>query len=71
MGPRQIMGEPSSTRKPMDMTFTPQASSGTSFLSALKAGRSPGPSCAGADGSVDVGVEQADRGPGRRGRRRG
>ena len=28
MGPRQIIGEPSSTMKPMDITFSPQASSG-------------------------------------------
>ena len=50
MGPRQIMGEPSSTRKPMDMTFTPQASRGTSILSALKAGRESRPIIRGAEG---------------------
>jgi hypothetical protein len=40
IGPRQMMGSFSSTRNPIDMHFTPCASSGTIFLSAPANGRS-------------------------------
>ena len=33
IGPRQIIGAPSSTMKPMDMTLIPHASRGISFFS--------------------------------------
>ena len=50
MGPRQIIGEPSSTMKPMDTVFSPKASRGISFLSALTRGSPVRPSMRGTEG---------------------
>ena len=49
MGPRQIIGEPSSTRKPMDITLRPQTSRGVSLPSS-NLGCSSMPSILGAEG---------------------
>jgi hypothetical protein len=50
IGPRQIAALPSSTMKPMDITLTPQASTGTSRLSAVKLGSPVVPIIRGAEG---------------------
>jgi hypothetical protein len=50
IGPRQIMGASSSTRKPMDMTLTPKLSIGRSFLPSGDAGRPVMPAMRGKDG---------------------
>ena len=49
MGPRQIIGEPSSTKKPIDITLSPQTSSGVSLPSS-NLGCSSMPSILGAEG---------------------
>ncbi len=50
IGPRQIIGAASSTRKPIEMTLIPQASSGLSFLSGPASGSASRPSMRGAEG---------------------
>ena len=49
IGPRQIIARPSSTMKPIDITFTPNASSGISLPSS-KVGLSVRPIMRGAEG---------------------
>ena len=50
MGPRQIIGEASSTSRPMDMTFRPQPCSGTSLRSVLTPGSAVRPVMRGTEG---------------------
>ncbi len=50
MGPRQIIGAASSTNRPMDMIFRPQASSGLSFLLAVSSGSDSTPVMRGIEG---------------------
>ncbi len=50
MGPRQIIGEASSTSRPMDITFKPQPSSGFSLRSAVTSGSRSRPVIRGTEG---------------------
>ena len=50
IGPRQIIGAPSSTIRPIDITFSPQASSGISFLSGPISGSAVRPVIRGTEG---------------------
>ena len=62
IGPRQIIGVSSSTRKPIDIAFSPQAGSGSMRVAAhLRLAREA--QHARQAGAVDVGVQQADAQP--------
>ncbi len=50
IGPRQMSACSGSTRKPMDMAFTPCASSGSSRWPSREVGRSDRPVSIGSDG---------------------
>ena len=50
IGPRQMMGVPSSTRKPIDMALSPKACMGLSVLPCATCGRPERPSSRGWDG---------------------
>ena len=60
IGPRQIIGVSSSTRKPIDMTLTPYASSGFMIRPSTISGFPESPKRRGIDGPEDIGVEEAD-----------